>query len=752
VKNFSAVFSCLLIASLTGACGDDSSSDVDSGARFDSGQRVATLDSGSIQNDDSGSSASDTGEPMDAGRETDAGSTVDATIFEDASSADAETPDLGTQDTGTAVIDAGFADSGVSDAGLITLDTGLTDSGAALPDSGPLDSGVPNVVQLGQVVITEFVARGSGSEWIELKNTTNQDIDLTNYHLTFQSQSGQQFEFRNGLNPSVTSTTPITLTASTTKHFVVNPMSALDIPAGVDVYGPVGACGGDCFADTGDVVSLFENANLMDTVDATIIATEADSTLTDIQIPLINGVSTQLNFDPSSTTLAQDNDDARQWCAPIWRGPTPGLSNHACDWAVISELLYDYDDISGGNDDGHEFIEVASAVGAKLSDVAVVSIQGANSNAGAIIGQYDITASRMGGSGLFVIGDESAAGQTQVANANQIESLEFQNGPDAVQLIRLPTSGSAQYLDSIGYGSLTPNLADQSRMLRVYEGNTTSDPSTITRSFSWARDKFQSDQNDNEQDFSFEPEPTPGKANQTSILEITAVNPPSALATDSATVSISGSDFTDYMTLKIGGQVIPNSQCEDISTNEIECLISFTSTLAFAPIDQSLSLTTRTEHGQTYNFSSGFQWSLSVNETDDPLEVDYCNIQFPSTLNVSASVSSDLIYGRIFEGGITDTTSGQSSLIISELGYGPLSEDPRTSNSWKWSPASFNLEYGNDDEYQGVLLIDTPGTYNYSFRFSVDGGYRWTVCDLDGAGSNPNLTFDSQQLGTVTVN
>ena len=56
----------------------------------------------------------------------------------------------------------------------------------------------------------------------------------------------------------------------------------------------------------------------------------------------------------------------------------------------------------------------------------------------------------------------------------------------------------------------------------------------------------------------------------------------------------------------------------------------------------------------------------------------------------------------------------------------------------------------NDDEYQGVLLIDTPGTYNYSFRFS-DGGYRWTICDLDGAGSNPNLSFDSQQLG-VTVN
>ena len=55
-----------------------------------------------------------------------------------------------------------------------------------------------------------------------------------------------------------------------------------------------------------------------------------------------------------------------------------------------------------------------------MNDVAVVSIQGASGNAGAILGQYDITASR-GWFGSFVIGDESAAGQTQVANANQLK-------------------------------------------------------------------------------------------------------------------------------------------------------------------------------------------------------------------------------------------------------------------------------------------------------------------------------------------
>lgn len=773
MKKSSASFPCFILLFSALACGEESSSEVDSGARVDSGQRIATLDSGFTSPEDSGSTSADaetsdedSGFPVDAAADLDAGmatdAMMDATIFADASSIDAEPSDAGVPDAGNNPPDSGFADSGVSDSGTIIVDTGLQDSGtmdsgapnpdAAIPDSGPVDSGAPSVMQSGQVVITEFVGRTNASEWIELLNTTNQDIDLSNYSIRFQSQGGQAFGFRSGLNPSVTSTTPIILASGGSKHFIANPANASDIPVGVDVYGPAGACAGDCFADTGDVIRLFEASNLVDIVDASIIATESDTVITDVQFPVVSEFSTQLTVDPTSTNRAQDNDDARQWCATIWRGPTPGTPNHDCNWAVISEILYDYDDISGGSDTGHEFVEIASAVGGSLSNVNVVSIQGSNSSAGAILGQYTVSASRMGGSGLFVIGDQSTAGQTEVSNANQIENLDFQNGPDAIQLIRAPSGGTAEYLDSIGYGSLTSNLVDQSRMLAVFEGTPVSDPSTVTRPFSWSRDEFQSDQNDNEQDFNFEPVPTPGKRNLTSILEITSVRPSNVLATDSATVTISGTDFTDFMTLEIGGQVIPSTQCQDLDRDVIQCLISFTSTLAFAPIDQNLSLTTRTEHGQTANFGQDFRWSLSVNETDDPLEVDYCNIQFPGNLITSASVASDPVYGRIFEGGITDTTSGESSLVIAELGYGPVTEDPRTSNEWNWLPASFNVEYGNDDEYQGVVTIDTPGTYNYTFRFSVDGGSRWTVCDLDGAGANPNLAYDASQIGTITVN
>jgi hypothetical protein len=48
-------------------------------------------------------------------------------------------------------------------------------------------------------------------------------------------------------------------------------------------------------------------------------------------------------------------------------------------------------------------------------------------------------------------------------------------------------------------------------------------------------------------------------------------------------------------------------------------------------------------------------------------------------------------------------------------------------------------------------MVDTPGTYHYAYRFSIDDGLSWTVCDLDGAGSNPSVDFSNTQLGVLTV-
>ena len=147
-------------------------------------------------------------------------------------------------------------------------------------------------------------------------------------------------------------------------------------------------------------------------------------------------------------------------------------------------------------------------------------------------------------------------------------------------------------------------------------------------------------------------------------------------------------------------------------------------------------------------FRNGFEPAL--NETDLPAEADYCNIQFPPSFTVATGEPTPVIYGRLFEAGATET-AGAPSGWIAQVGYGPSGSDPRTDAGWGFTPAVYNLQVGNDDEFQASLVAPGPGTYSYAYRFSQDGGGRWTYCDTDGAGANGGLTFESFNLGTMTV-
>ena len=132
---------------------------------------------------------------------------------------------------------------------------------------------------------------------------------------------------------------------------------------------------------------------------------------------------------------------------------------------------------------------------------------------------------------------------------------------------------------------------------------------------------------------------------------------------------------------------------------------------------------------------------------------DYVNLQFPSSLSVTAGEATSLIYGRIYEPGVTEAAGGASS-VIAQLGYGPAGTDPTTSSAWVWVNASFSYQIGSDAEYQASLTVPTAGTYAYTYRFGIDNGVDpvvYTYADMDGAGTMPGLTFDPSQLGTLTV-
>ena len=149
---------------------------------------------------------------------------------------------------------------------------------------------------------------------------------------------------------------------------------------------------------------------------------------------------------------------------------------------------------------------------------------------------------------------------------------------------------------------------------------------------------------------------------------------------------------------------------------------------------------------------------VCVNETGVASEADYCSLQFVAgnqpgdfSLALGAGATSPLVYGQLYEGGLTPGITG----VVAQVGVGPLSVNPESQSGWQWFPTTQNISCSgcgaNNVEFQGSFTMPvsaTPGSaWAFAFRYSIDSGATWTYCDSNGAGSNPNLTFEVTKLG-----
>lgn len=149
--------------------------------------------------------------------------------------------------------------------------------------------------------------------------------------------------------------------------------------------------------------------------------------------------------------------------------------------------------------------------------------------------------------------------------------------------------------------------------------------------------------------------------------------------------------------------------------------------------------------------SAGVRVEAALNETNSPLEADYCAQNFPLSATAVTGRINGPWFGRLFELGVTEPP-GAPAGVIAEVGVGPTGADPRQLANWQFYPASYNLQVGNDDEFIGDLRAPgVSGTYRVAYRFSADQGGTWTYCDADGAGSNPGLGFEPAALSTLNV-
>ena len=145
------------------------------------------------------------------------------------------------------------------------------------------------------------------------------------------------------------------------------------------------------------------------------------------------------------------------------------------------------------------------------------------------------------------------------------------------------------------------------------------------------------------------------------------------------------------------------------------------------------------------------------NESGGAAEADYCATVSPLSVVVQSGATGPVISGRIHEAGVTGQGAGSPS-VLAQLGYGPPDANPQHEPGWTWIPATYNTACagcGSEDEYQASFTAPAVGVYAYVYRFSLDRGQTWTLCDLAqgdfGAGSGAGLSFDLHDQGSLLV-
>ncbi len=142
--------------------------------------------------------------------------------------------------------------------------------------------------------------------------------------------------------------------------------------------------------------------------------------------------------------------------------------------------------------------------------------------------------------------------------------------------------------------------------------------------------------------------------------------------------------------------------------------------------------------------------------TAEPNPVDFCRLQFPEEID---GTEGDVVtvFGRLYEQNFTDRTTrtDEYSRIRGQVGYIADGDDPMEMANWTWTDAEPNRQYDgqaagepNNDEYQAALTLPAEGLYSYAYRFTVDSGASWQMCDVNGSGGKAGA-FEFDQAGVM---
>jgi hypothetical protein len=162
-----------------------------------------------------------------------------------------------------------------------------------------------------------------------------------------------------------------------------------------------------------------------------------------------------------------------------------------------------------------------------------------------------------------------------------------------------------------------------------------------------------------------------------------------------------------------------------------------------------------TDNGMTWRLADRDGLANGVQEPQiprlnvEPKGIDWCRMggrtagMTPPTVTLRGTQPGPTVFAQVFSMGRTEAMGGGAG-VKGQFGYGAMGTNPTT---WTWVNGTYNVDVGNNDEWQATVPNPGEGTYRFAWRFNLDDG-SFTYCVNDGPSPLP---FNESQSGTLTV-
>ena len=130
--------------------------------------------------------------------------------------------------------------------------------------------------------------------------------------------------------------------------------------------------------------------------------------------------------------------------------------------------------------------------------------------------------------------------------------------------------------------------------------------------------------------------------------------------------------------------------------------------------------------------------------TNDTCLVNSCMLLAPTVQHIATGATTAQLNAQIYAAGTTDAVGPGANLAVG-LGYGPRGSLPSLS-SWIWKTAIYASDSTIYDLYREALTPAAAGSYSFTFRVTMDGGFTYRYCDKLG-----NDVYDPTQAGGLLV-